>query len=66
MSDGPPKLAQLNLLVEDMSASLDFYRRLGAVSPENGPHVELNLPVLEAVTRAPFGIKEKNGCGGSG
>jgi len=26
-----------------MSASLDFYRRLGAVSPENGPHVELNL-----------------------
>lgn len=44
MSDGPPKLAQLNLVVGDMSASLDFYRRLGAAAPENGPHAELRLP----------------------
>jgi uncharacterized glyoxalase superfamily protein PhnB len=44
MSDGPPKLAQLNLVVGDMTASLDFYRRLGAVSPDSGPHAELSLP----------------------
>ena len=29
MSEQPPKLVQLNLLVEDVAASLDFYRRLG-------------------------------------
>jgi uncharacterized glyoxalase superfamily protein PhnB len=44
MSDGPPKLAQLNLVVGDMSASLDFYRRLGVAAPETGPHAELSLP----------------------
>jgi catechol 2,3-dioxygenase-like lactoylglutathione lyase family enzyme len=46
MSEQPPKLAQLNLLVEDMAASLDFYRRLGlATADEEGePHVELSLP----------------------
>jgi uncharacterized glyoxalase superfamily protein PhnB len=46
MSQEPPKLAQLNLLVEDMAASLDFYRRLGAVAAndESGPHAELSLP----------------------
>jgi uncharacterized glyoxalase superfamily protein PhnB len=44
MSDDPPKLAQLNMVVGDMSASLDFYRRLGAAAPDNGPHVELSLP----------------------
>lgn len=46
MSEQPPKLAQLNLLVEDMAASLDFYRRLGVVAAneESGPHAELSLP----------------------
>jgi len=46
MSQEPPKLAQLNLLVDDMAASLDFYRRLGAVTAadEDGPHAELSLP----------------------
>jgi len=46
MSEQPPKLAQLNLLVEDMTASLDFYRRLGAaaVDEQSGPHAELSLP----------------------
>jgi uncharacterized glyoxalase superfamily protein PhnB len=44
MSDGPPKLAQLNLVVGDMSASVDFYRRLGAAASDSGPHVELGLP----------------------
>jgi catechol 2,3-dioxygenase-like lactoylglutathione lyase family enzyme len=46
MSEQPPKLAQLNLLVEDMTASLDFYRRLGVATAdeEGGPHVELSLP----------------------
>lgn len=46
MSHEPPKMAQLNLLVEDMAASLDFYRRLGVASgdEEGGPHAELSLP----------------------
>ena len=46
MSQEPPKLVQLNLLVEDMAASLDFYRRLGlATADEEGePHVELSMP----------------------
>jgi catechol 2,3-dioxygenase-like lactoylglutathione lyase family enzyme len=46
MSQEPPKLAQLNLLVDDMAASLDFYRRLGvatAAVDEDGPHTELSL-----------------------
>lgn len=46
MSEQPPKLVQLNLLVDDMAASLDFYRRLGVgtADEEGGPHVELSLP----------------------
>jgi catechol 2,3-dioxygenase-like lactoylglutathione lyase family enzyme len=46
MSQEPPKLVQLNLLVEDMAASLDFYRRLGVATAgeESGPHAELSLP----------------------
>src|SRR5271165_5819194 len=46
MSQEPPKLAQLNLLVDDMAASLDFYRRLGVTTAdeEDGPHAELSLP----------------------
>jgi predicted enzyme related to lactoylglutathione lyase len=46
MSEQPPKLVQLNLLVEDMGASLDFYRRLGVTTAdeEGEPHVELSMP----------------------
>jgi catechol 2,3-dioxygenase-like lactoylglutathione lyase family enzyme len=46
MSEAPPELVQLNLLVDDMAASLDFYRRLGVttVADEDGPHTELSLP----------------------
>ena len=46
MSEEPPKLVQLNLLVDDMAASLDFYRRLGVATAdeESGPHAELSLP----------------------
>jgi catechol 2,3-dioxygenase-like lactoylglutathione lyase family enzyme len=46
MGEQPPKLVQLNLLVEDMAASLDFYRRLGVATAdeESGPHAELSLP----------------------
>jgi uncharacterized glyoxalase superfamily protein PhnB len=46
MSREPPKLAQLNLVVDDMRASLDFYRHLGAgtAETESGPHAELSLP----------------------
>jgi len=46
MSQEPPKLAQLNLLVNDMAASLDFYRRLGVTTAadKDEPHVELGMP----------------------
>jgi catechol 2,3-dioxygenase-like lactoylglutathione lyase family enzyme len=46
MSEPSPKLVQLNLLVEDMAASLDFYRRLGLATAdeEGGAHAELSLP----------------------
>jgi catechol 2,3-dioxygenase-like lactoylglutathione lyase family enzyme len=46
MSEQPPSLVQLNLLVEDMTASLDFYRRLGVATAdeEGGSHAELSLP----------------------
>jgi uncharacterized glyoxalase superfamily protein PhnB len=48
MSDSPPDLHMLNLVVEDMAASLDFYRRLGIAVPRAedaaGPHVQLRMP----------------------
>jgi len=36
----------LNLIVGDLPASLEFYRRLGVVLPEDasGPHVQLRMP----------------------
>jgi catechol 2,3-dioxygenase-like lactoylglutathione lyase family enzyme len=48
-----PDLTQLNLVVLDVAASLDFYRRLGVAAPEDtagpngedpGDHAELQLP----------------------
>jgi hypothetical protein len=33
MSDSPPDLHMLNLVVEGMASSLDFYRRLGIAVP---------------------------------
>jgi catechol 2,3-dioxygenase-like lactoylglutathione lyase family enzyme len=48
MKHNAPELRQLNLVVADMPASLDFYRRLGVAVPdgedEAGPHVELSMP----------------------
>jgi catechol 2,3-dioxygenase-like lactoylglutathione lyase family enzyme len=48
MNDNAPDLRQLNLVVADMPASLDFYRRLGVAVPDGedaaGPHVELSMP----------------------
>ncbi len=48
MSESPPGLHMLNLVVGDMAASIDFYRRLGIAVPheENaaGPHVQLRMP----------------------
>jgi catechol 2,3-dioxygenase-like lactoylglutathione lyase family enzyme len=48
MSDRPPDLHMLNLVVQDMPASLDFYRRLGAAVPAGedtaGAHVQLRMP----------------------
>jgi catechol 2,3-dioxygenase-like lactoylglutathione lyase family enzyme len=36
----------LNLVVSDMAASLDFYRRLGVITPdgEPGSHLQLRMP----------------------
>ena len=40
-----PKLDMIGLVVEDMAASIAFYRRLGLEFPDtDGPHVEATLP----------------------
>lgn len=46
MTPGAPVLGQLNLAVEDMVATLAFYRRLGlTIEAEAGmPHVAVELP----------------------
>jgi catechol 2,3-dioxygenase-like lactoylglutathione lyase family enzyme len=48
VSDSPPGLHMLNLVVTDMAASLDFYRRLGIAVPQGqgaaGAHVQLRMP----------------------
>ena len=48
MSDIPPDLHMLNLVVGDMPASLEFYRRLGVAAPDGGDaagaHVQLRMP----------------------
>jgi uncharacterized glyoxalase superfamily protein PhnB len=48
MSERPADLHMLNLVVGDMTASLDFYRRLGVATPPAadaaGPHVQLRMP----------------------
>jgi catechol 2,3-dioxygenase-like lactoylglutathione lyase family enzyme len=48
VSDSPPDLHMLNLVVGDMPASLDFYCRLGVVPTDRegpaGAHMELKLP----------------------
>jgi catechol 2,3-dioxygenase-like lactoylglutathione lyase family enzyme len=48
MSDGPPDLHMLNVIVRDMAATLEFYRRLGVegtgeVDP-TGVHAQLRMP----------------------
>lgn len=48
MSGDAPDLHMLNLVVGDMAASLDFYRRLGVAVPSGDdgqrPHVQLRMP----------------------
>ena len=48
MSDDPPDLHMLNVLVRDMAASVEFYRRLGVVAPDvgdgSGVHRQLRMP----------------------
>ena len=48
MSERPADLHMLNLVVGDMPASLDFYRRLGVAVPPTtdgaGRHVQLRMP----------------------
>lgn len=41
-----PVLSQLNIVVADMTASLDFYRRLGLVAKadDEGMHAQVSLP----------------------
>ena len=47
-SDNPADLHMLNVIVRDMAASLDFYRRLGIAVPGPGDgsaaHVQLKMP----------------------
>jgi catechol 2,3-dioxygenase-like lactoylglutathione lyase family enzyme len=48
MSEVAPDLHMLNLVVRDMAASVEFYRRLGVAVPEGddaeGAHVQLRMP----------------------
>jgi uncharacterized glyoxalase superfamily protein PhnB len=48
MSDSPPDLHMLNVIVGDMAASLGFYARLGVPVPEEqtagDDHVQLRMP----------------------
>lgn len=48
MDDSAPYLHMLNVVVGDMPASLEFYRRLGVAVPdlgaEPGAHVQLRMP----------------------
>jgi catechol 2,3-dioxygenase-like lactoylglutathione lyase family enzyme len=48
MRDGSPDLHMLNVVVQDMDATLAFYRRLGVTVPEGddaaGPHVQIRMP----------------------
>jgi uncharacterized glyoxalase superfamily protein PhnB len=48
MSDAPPDLHMLNLVVGDMAAGVEFYRRLGVAVPDDqdpsGVHVQLRMP----------------------
>jgi hypothetical protein len=48
MNDGEPDLDMLNVAVADMSASLDFYRRLGVTVPDGeiatSVHAQLRMP----------------------
>jgi uncharacterized glyoxalase superfamily protein PhnB len=47
MSEATPDLHMLNLVVGDMAASVEFYRRLGVVGSEvdpTGVHTELRMP----------------------
>jgi catechol 2,3-dioxygenase-like lactoylglutathione lyase family enzyme len=47
-TDEPPVLAQLNLVVADMAASVAFYRRLGLTIDDASPwaahHIEVRMP----------------------
>lgn len=48
MSDAAPDLHMLNLVVSDMAASVEFYRRLGVAVPDGdgaaGAHTQLRQP----------------------
>ncbi len=48
MADNRPDLRMMNLIVRDMAASVDFYRRLGVSVPDGdtarGMHVQLSMP----------------------
>jgi uncharacterized glyoxalase superfamily protein PhnB len=48
MSESTPDLHMLNVVVADMSASLDFYRQLGVAVPGSaaaaGRHMQLRMP----------------------
>jgi uncharacterized glyoxalase superfamily protein PhnB len=48
MSESPPDLHMLNVVVGDLPASLGFYRRLGIAVPDDadvaGGHVQLRMP----------------------
>ena len=49
--DGKPVLNQINLVVSDMDASIDFYRRLGLDVPDGGAHDGIRHVEIEMARR---------------
>ena len=69
----PPALNQLNVIVRDMDAAVDFYRRLGLpiATGHDGDHVEVRLPngfYIELDTASSVSLWDTgwNGSTGSG
>jgi catechol 2,3-dioxygenase-like lactoylglutathione lyase family enzyme len=56
MSDSAPSLKQVNLVVSDVAASLDFYRRLGVAVPEDAAGPNGEDPVFHAELPLPGGV----------
>ncbi len=61
--DGKPVLNQLNLVVSDMDAAIDFYRRLGLDVPDGGSHDGIRHVEIE-MAGVPPRSRQRDACAG--